>query len=78
MQGCCPLADTAQDAAPEVAIQGDDGPLWTGPWHPAVHVEYLVRALVPPNLENAGVVARRLQQRLPRSAPTLDRAAGSR
>ena len=69
-----PAEQAAAEKTPQqVALRGDDGPLWTGPWHPAVHVEYLVRAFVPPDLKDAPVVARRLQQRLPRSAPTLDR-----
>jgi hypothetical protein len=70
----------SSEASPseQVAILGESGPLWTGPWHRVVHLEYFVRALVPPELQNASAVARRLQHRLPRPAPTLDRPAGTR
>ena len=40
--GSCP-ADSGTESAQQVAIVCDQGPLWVGPWHPAVHLEYLVR-----------------------------------
>jgi hypothetical protein len=77
LRGVCP-ADGSPETSCEVALIGDHGPLWIGPWHPAVHAEYLIRAFIPPDLENAPEVARRLQRQLPRSAPALDRPTSNR
>jgi len=73
--GTCSSAESPTE---QIAILGEAGPLWNGPWHRVVHLEYFVRALVPPELQNASAVARRLQYRLPRPAPTLDRPPGTR
>ena len=73
--GTCP---TDESPSAQVAILGESGPLWTGPWHRVVHLEYFVRALIPPEMQDAPAVARRLQHRLPRPAPTLDRPAETR
>ncbi len=57
LRGSCP-ADRAKEPAQQVAIVCDQGPLWIGPWHPTVHLEYLVRRLVPPDLPDAQLIAR--------------------